>query len=313
MNAAALTAHLAAHASGGVADRLEYPIGRNVGEMAEEWGLDYDATGVVFCAIAVDMTNMDLDGANYQEHPAGAPATAYMSYGEGAAMTFSSHGQLGAVASDEDKNFIEDVHGAANNAKQWIADLVAAFQVRDLKGKNIAGYFMSMSNTRVVGATMIPLIRYAAARLPKVMSHVGLRNILSDGVWVEYHTSATSTPSLVSKMIEGLGGDADLFLSAGTQAVVTNAVAAPYDRALADLIPRPVLAMAYVWMQVNNKDFGSWYQGEKAYSDAPVTMTNAWRSGFSRMKVIGIDADAIGDASTSAAVADALPASAKGL
>ena len=165
----------------------------------------------------------------------------------------------------------------------------------------------------MAGKTFIPLVRWAAAVVPKVMADPALRGMLSNEAFIKYHTNLATTPGLVNSFFQAMGSSLNNLVSPATQALVAAAVAAPWDRAALDAIPVSVVAMAYQWHLAAKTKFGEWYQGTKAANSVPSTSNLQWRAAFERMVVIMGTSGAIASAADVNAVITALPATMKGV
>jgi hypothetical protein len=68
--------------------------------------------------------------------------------------------------------------------------------------------------------------------------------------------------------------------------VVDDSLTNYWDPKLNEKIPDKLRAVAAVYAQVHDIDYGNWIQGKKALSKFPENFVNSWRAVFRRIKQI---------------------------
>jgi hypothetical protein len=150
------------------------------------------------------------------------------------------------------------------NANIWLRDLVAANQTRSLSSENIARYFAQVSDTRVIGMVLKPIIDYASNRMPKILKDDAAFESLTPCDWVRQHTSFSSNARLATRVISYLGTDKSFVFSASEIEAVEKSFEKPYDAELNWAIPILATAKVMAALEAWNWNVDGWYQGQKA-------------------------------------------------
>lgn len=86
-------------------------------------------------------------------------------------------------------------------------------------------------------------------------------------------------------MIDGLGPEASLkMIGAEMIKVVDDSLTNYWDPNFNEKIPDKLRAMAAVYAQVHEINYGNWTQGKKALSKIRENVVNSWRALFRRLK-----------------------------
>lgn len=206
--------------------------------------------------------------------------------------------------------FIQGMMGAT--AIRWVIDLTACYQTKELSAENIVGYFASLSNTHVTGNLIHSTVLAHYKLLPDILGVNALRALVSDAIFIDYHTSASSTPFLVSNVRRSLGAYAATFFGATDIQAVDAAVLAKHDLNIHRAIPHRLIMVAYVYLDVNQVLPAKWFTGIRVINAAPVNQVRALRTWFQRMSALNANEAAVNGANDRNALTAAVPAFAMG-
>lgn len=258
----------------GVLPIIDHPISTNLDDLIAHWGVTMDTTGVVKSAMIVTLCRVDLPdvprtgaaNANVTKITTNAVVNAA---GVNVPAVVGSSAAVDQIEANAAGNFLRQVITALPASAFWIQDLVASNQVKVLSASNIQNYFLAKDNTRVVGRDLMDVIALASSSLPKLMNDEGSRARLTHNMpdWLRYHTTATGTAGLVHKFKAAIAVQFPTFISRATQDAIDLAYASPWNKALADLIPRTVVAASYIWFKETKSLPEDWYQGKRAFSE----------------------------------------------
>jgi len=73
------------------------------------------------------------------------------------------------------RSFLSSVLSSSAHARSWLIDLAACQQVAPLDRENVTSYFASCGSPGVAGAVILPLIRFGASVMPKLVQVPVLR------------------------------------------------------------------------------------------------------------------------------------------
>lgn len=194
-----------------------------------------------------------------------------------------------------------------NAAKQFVLDLVACYQVRDLKISNVVNYFKMAGMPSITGSFVHPVIVWFKDEVPSFLDNKAFPK--SDNPFIKYHTNYATTGTLVKRVIESLGDQAGNFFKDSTIDAVNAACENLSDAELNDSIPLDAVALTATYLEVNGVLPENWYQGNKAVAAMPISKLNAWKGIFKKYKEIASKSDTIDAAKT----ADELFTAAKGM
>jgi len=149
--------------------------------------------------------------------------------------------------------------------KQWFLVLIACQQVRDLDDKNIESFFQ-MNNTREQGvAKFLKTLEYCAIDQPIFARNAALRAKFEGNRFFEYHTSATTTPTLVTRAINSCPIPG-VFTTVEI-AAVRVAKASAHDITLTRAIPENALFKARAVLEGLKIAPPKWYMGHTAWEN----------------------------------------------
>jgi len=200
------------------------------------------------------------------------------------------------VANTPAGNFFRKCVNAFNVAMKWLIELSAAHQVRALKPENVNSYYASQNILNINGTQILNIINAFSMMIAKIMPIENARNMLQDTDWMRYHTNATSTPMLVQKAIDFVGEAIPGFWGEETVNAVTAAIAAPWNKALADAIPRKAVAATSAILYALKQRPMGWYQGDKAKAATPPSTYSAWLTITHKLQALIMNTDTINNA-----------------
>jgi len=299
----------------GIGASLPSPIGRTINILADNWNIDNSNTGIVTLGILLSVVDIAQTAGTNMVGVIITPATPNVITWEAntdiGALTCGNadlaSNNLAGITNDAAGNFFRSVITSSTNAKKWILDLVGAYQVRALSSDNIISYFQGAGIERINGSSLLSIIAPLSKIIPVIVVDNGARSRMSNIDWVRYHTSATSTPVLVQRAIDFVGNSIPNFWAANTITAVTNALNAPWDKGLADLIPKKAVAASHALLTALKQCPRDWYQGNKAKSTTPASTYAAWLSVASKLQELIVDQNAINNAVSSAALSNVVP------
>jgi hypothetical protein len=103
---------------------------------------------------------------------------------------------------------------------------------------------------------------------------------------VKRYATFSATAGICRQMIDGLGLEFSLeMIGADMIKVVDDSLTNYWDPKLNEKIPDKLRAMAAVYAQVHEINYGNWIQGKKALAKFPYSfLVNSWRADFQRLK-----------------------------
>lgn len=158
---------------------------------------------------------------------------------------------------------------------KWVIDLTACHQVGKLNTSNVRNYFKGVGGDSPSADDTVAFLEYSKSRLPFIMANNDLRARVSDIAFTKYHTNASTTPELASRMASLIPEDHIHILSHDERAAITASLAARWNQSLADAIPDRVKALIRVFMDANEVEIGAYYQGTKSLSRMPASFAKA--------------------------------------
>lgn len=214
---------------------------------------------------------------------------------------------MAAVPATAPGNFFRSCVTAFDTAARWIFELCAANQVRALNPDNVHSYFQSQGIDLINGAPILTIINPVSGMIANIVRDNVARGALEMTDWQRYHISATSTPHLVQRAIDFIGASIPGFWAAATIASVTAAIAAPWDKDLADVIPRKAVAATHAILSELRQCPRDWIQGKKAKTAIPASTYAAWLTMAGKLQDLIINNVAINAATTFAQLTAATP------
>lgn len=241
----------------------------------EEWGTIYTAPGNIAGITALG--NAPTPGMAHAV-PGLAAATEY-GY---ARLGFVGRAALGAVAAvamhvtanDPTVSQAAWMHITTNfeRARARFIDLVAATQVSALSEKNIENYYKA-AGVEINAGPIGRVLGFLSPRVERLISLNSIQARAANFDWLRYHIAAASTAGLVRRFLDAVG--VPLGIGPNTIATVTAALASPWDKALVDAIPQPLIGFAAIFLrEVGQYPSNQWYKGDKAVSSLSVAQVD---------------------------------------
>lgn len=279
-------------ADSGVPPILPGLLSSNIDHLIRDFAVTIDTTGVVKSSMIISL--FQVDGQPYPiEGNIADPIIMITTPAQGnnVQAVVGSSAAMNAIQDNDNGRFLRQVIGSVAAARTWILDLTAADQVRRLSPKNIEGYFMSKNGTKIIGRELLTIVDACSRGLAKIMNDQASRAVIlqNPSDWVKYHTSATSTAGLVHRVKGIINGIFPGFFAPATVQTIDNANNATWDKALSDLIPRNVVAITYIWLDVAKQLPDDWYQGNAAIALMNPAQARVYRNFFRRYLEISAD------------------------
>lgn len=245
---------------------LSFPVGLRVSDYDLTAKEPHDQTGALIYAIYAKISTLRNAGLTKMTDNPGeltyrvaTPTTT-----EPARTTDYTDANMHTMASDDTRYFFQTIISLYGTAPGVIINLVAANQIKRLKNSVIGNYFASKGGRGFDTRRISDCIDRITGVLPMIMSNDDLRAKVEETDWVKYHTSASSTAMLCTKAANITGGIFNGIFSAESTTLITEALAAPWNKALADRIPKKVLIWTYYILNAYNVLPNGWVQGTKA-------------------------------------------------
>jgi hypothetical protein len=220
---------------------------------------------------------------------------------------------VAAIPNTEQMNYALMCAAGGAHGIQYALDLIACYQVKPLKIKNIKGYFMSQDGTKVGGAAIRDWLEPVARLVPFLVADGIVRPVLTQNKFMTYHLGFSSTAAILTEMIGFLGATAAQLLAPGTILAINNSNGAPYSQQLNALIPEISILAGMAYSRALAKDIGEWYQGAHAKASHPASVYNSYFAFFSRLSALSDASAAILLGANAAAVFLAMPANLLGI
>nr|QIP68014.1 MAG: nucleocapsid [Bremia lactucae associated yuevirus-like virus 1] len=209
--------------------------------------------------------------------------------------------------SEEMKNWGRVVLTSVDNVKALFRELLAAHQTGKLNERNFESFFAMKGMNPLRWSPVKKLLDLAAQHSEKIYERNRQNAAFTMVPWHEYRQSASSTPSLVDKMINDLGIHARTFLSQADIDLVRAARAAPWDLNAAKAIPTRVVALTHAFLKSQKSLPDGWYQGDKAKDGFSASSYKAAIAVFSKFGDLSMNSTAVDSAADIAALIAAIP------
>jgi len=174
----------------------------------------------------------------------------------------------------------------APKAIYWLLNLAACHQIKPLKASNIMNYFKMTSRVTMTGREVLKVLEFSAMTLPRIMGDQALMDMLEQNQFMTYHTSYSSTATLVEEMLASSRAVTNIMFSGETRAAVRASFEDLHDAALNAAISQQVVLATYAYLSAFNKLPDGWFQGEKAKSNLPANKYNQYLAIFKKLKLL---------------------------
>lgn len=203
---------------------------------------------------------------------------------------------------------LDAITKSTTHCMTWFIDLIAAFQISTIDQANVKSYFAQYEGMTCNNIEILLIIRWASTMMPQVMDDPNLRVLVSNTDWILYHTSYSSTASLLERYLSALPPQMDFMYNNATRASIASALAEPWSKVTNSAIPKKIIGHANLYYKFNNIDVGTWYQGAKAESMLPLTHVNALKIIFKKLNALSKDYSQIENALSLEEALVAIPA-----
>jgi hypothetical protein len=274
----------------GVAARISKKVPSTADAFVEIWEIVPDAKSVVYAAMVLAVAEV-------------APTTIACTEGEFKVPTPPE--ELKAGASEEEKaarselvSWLEDVIAARVPAMRMLLQLCLCYKVKVLKAKNLKGFFAARQNTVADPSRIHGLIVQVYAVIAGSFTKPGVEDLIAGDTFMQYHTLYSSSGGLVKKWLSEVGEMIGTIVPEGTKEAVDASVAKFWSSEANSDIPKMALVHTYAYLTASGSDFGSWYQGKKAFGDAPGFMQAKIEFFYTRLIEICAKTDGMKDQKT---------------
>jgi hypothetical protein len=161
---------------------------------------------------------------------------------------------------------------------QVLVDLSSADSVTKLDARKVNAYFKSKGSDTEPRDDFIVKIRPLFKFIPSILGDEVAMTMLSDGNWMNYRLSYSSSADLILKAIEIVGGRLPSYMSPAEIQMATNSSLKKHDKTLNDRLPNILIAKAYVILEAAGILPENWYQGKRAINAIPVRNLKSLRS-----------------------------------
>jgi hypothetical protein len=279
--------------SGGIGAMLDNPIGRNVSTLVKDWDIELNQEGAVLASLLITLSGLPSNNQVLQIDNTDSVKMKLRPDSENEeAVTLTEENP-----SDGDFPVESSWFGllltALPKARTWIYELAACHQVSRLSQGNIKNYFASQNGIQVQGKSILPVVNVAASTFPMITENEGLRVLLSDASFLRYHTTATSTPGLLSRVFENLGEMSSSVFPEGTKEAVDEALKMYWDSSATAKISTRAIGIGHAFLSATGALPENWYQGAKAKDTIMPTLYSGWVAFFKKFAMISVDMKSI--------------------
>jgi len=178
---------------------------------------------------------------------------------------------------------------------QFLIDLAACHQVRELSKDNYKNYFKGKGIVinNVTGINIV--VSIFAGSSAGICGDDELREYLSKDDFIRYHTTYSSSAVLCLKMIDSLGDNIYKIVSKEEVKAVQESHENYWSREHNAKISTKMLALTCVFLKVNGILPENWYQGFRALSAVPVMTSAPAAVLFTRHKELSLREAIVGD------------------
>jgi len=155
------------------------------------------------------------------------------------------------------------IDSVTDQGSVWFVDLVSCHQVSALSESNVTNYFAS-KGADVMPWKILDVIGYLSSIVPKFAELDEFNGILDRSTFVAYHTSASSSASLLMRAVEAAPFDG--IFTDEEIAAADDSITNFHSIGAAQRIPSRALVMTSVILQSLDVLPSNWYMGKKAVS-----------------------------------------------
>lgn len=195
----------------------------------------------------------------------------------------------------------------------YLRDLVACHQVSRLKPIGISSYFASYGSLKVLARAIIDFLDTVVgefeqlARMNADEVANGNPSLLSDNMFIRYHTVASSTPEVMQRVRGDLGNLATVLFTTEEDDAIDEAIKDRTKLSLTYAISDRALVIAGAYLKSVSAYPDEWVQGNRAKERfAPITR-KVYEKFFQRMVAITGGSSAMDGAETLEALLESIP------
>jgi hypothetical protein len=187
-----------------------------------------------------------------------------------------------AAPVDENEENIVAIRINAENAVNWLADLVSAGHKKSLTEQNVEGYFAMLNHVGTKASAVASLVNKISPFFPDNVGDAGFRDLLAPGIWTTYRVSRVATGTILKKLLDdframGITTDGD-----ATEVAIEASAAAPWDLNLSLGIQNKYKAYGCIFLEAAGTPIEKWYQGNKAKDELPAVRVRGAKEIFRR-------------------------------
>jgi len=168
------------------------------------------------------------------------------------------------------------------NAGNWLLNLISAAKKKPITAENVTGFFAGLGHEGTNANSVASFINSIRGFSPDLVGNAGHRGLLAPGLWTTYRITRASAGAI---MFELLGTFRELGITAmgdGTEVAITAARNAPWDLALANMIPVKYKAYAAIFLEAAGTPIDDWVQGNNAIDTLPAVRVRGIKTIFRR-------------------------------
>jgi hypothetical protein len=153
---------------------------------------------------------------------------------------------------------------------------------------NVTSYFASQDMDLNCSNLLLRVIKYYSIRLPKLIDTEYIAESSAENLWLKYHTKTFSAASLALKMYD-MYPDLATELFRRDRARMVQLDDNSHNLALSRSLTDGMKVALYAFLIANRALPDKWYQGMKAWENAPLSAREGWRNLFEKLREKGDD------------------------
>lgn len=189
----------------------------------------------------------------------------------------------------ESRKYFRMVFNGRTDWKQFYIDFLNAYQSSGLSQGHVESYMKWCKVVGIEGEYISKEFGKLAGGAPLISTSTRYRNLLKAGKWTEYRSTFASIIGIIKKMFNELPNDYMAIFTLPTRNIVDEAIANSSSEDYFRRIPVMVLAYAYCWNLVTERNLKGLWSGKRVYEDLPIneqeSMVNILKQAKSKIKV----------------------------
>jgi hypothetical protein len=167
----------------------------------------------------------------------------------------------------DDRKTFRTIHGGKRDWKQYFIDMLNAYQTSGLLQGHVSSYMKWNKVTGVDGEYISKHFGKLAGGANIVSDNPALRAMLRNGKWTTYRSTFATITGIVGKMLEEIPSEYNFIFSANTRSIIQEAIANSHSEEHFRDIPEMVLAYAYAWNIVTERNLDGLWSVKSAYDE----------------------------------------------